>query len=141
MDFIKEFKTFAMRGNVVDMAIGIIVGGAFGKIVTSLVNDVIMPPIGLLVDGKDFTKFKIILNQAVVGENGKIIKEAVSINHGVFINTTVNFLIIAVTVFMFIKLINRLKRKEETTPVTPAAPPQPSNEEQLLIEIRDLLKK
>ncbi|MBZ0243523.1 MAG: large-conductance mechanosensitive channel protein MscL [Bacteroidales bacterium] len=141
MDIIKEFKSFAMRGNVVDMAIGIIIGGAFGKIVTSLVNDVIMPPIGLLVDGKDFTKFKITISQAVVGEKGEIIKEAVSINHGVFINTAVNFLIIAITVFMFIKLINKLKRKEEATPVAPASPPPPSNEEKLLSEIRDLLKK
>ncbi|MCK9450743.1 MAG: large-conductance mechanosensitive channel protein MscL [Bacteroidales bacterium] len=138
---IKEFKTFAMRGNVLDMAIGIVIGGAFTKIVTSLVNDVIMPPIGLLLDGKDFTKFKIILSQAVEGENGEIIKQAVSINYGILVNTFVNFLIIAATVFMFIKLMNQLKRKEEAKPAAPAAPPPPSNEEKLLSEIRDLLKK
>jgi len=141
MSIIKEFKTFAMRGNVLDMAIGIVIGGAFTKIVTSLVNDVIMPPIGLLLDGKDFTKFKIILSQAVEGENGEIIKQAVSINYGILVNTFVNFLIIAATVFMFIKLMNQLKRKEEAKPAAPAAPPPPSNEEKLLSEIRDLLKK
>ena len=141
MNIIKEFKTFAMRGNVVDMAIGIVIGGAFTKIVNSLVNDIIMPPLGLLIDGKDFTKFKIILSQAVENENGEIIKQAVSINYGVIINTTVNFLIIAATVFMFIKLMNRMKRKEEAKPTAPAAPPPPSNEEKLLSEIRDLLKK
>jgi large conductance mechanosensitive channel len=141
MSIIKEFKTFAMRGNVVDMAIGIVIGGAFTKIVNSLVNDIIMPPLGLLIDGKDFTKFKFILSQAVENENGEIIKQAVSINYGVIINTTVNFLIIAATVFMFIKLMNRMKRKEEAKPTAPAAPPPPSNEEKLLSEIRDLLKK
>jgi len=141
MNIIKEFKTFAMRGNVVDMAIGIVIGGAFTKIVNSLVNDIIMPPLGLLIDGKDFTKFKIILSQAVENENGEIIKQAVSINYGVIINTTVNFLIIAATVFMFIKIMNQMKRKEEAKPTAPAAPPSPSNEEKLLSEIRDLLKK
>ncbi len=141
MGMLKEFKTFAMRGNVVDMAVGFIIGAAFGKIVTSLVNDVIMPPIGLLLDGKDFTKFKITLSQAVLGDEGEVLKQAVNINYGMFVNTIINFLIVAFTVFIFIRIINKMKRKEETQPAAPQAPPPPSNEEKLLSEIRDLLKK
>ena len=125
MSFLKEFKTFAMRGNVVDMAVGIIIGGAFGKIVSSLVSDIIMPPIGLLIGGVKFESLKIVL------------KHAHSINYGNFINTALDFLIIAFSIFLFVKLINSMKRKEETKP-TP--PPAPSKEEQLLTEIRDLLK-
>ncbi len=126
MKLIQEFKTFAMKGNVVDMAVGIIIGAAFGKIVTSLVNDVIMPPIGMLVGGIDFGGLSIAL------------KEGVVIKYGMFINTIIDFTIVAFAIFMMIKAINRLKKKEEEKP---AAPAKPSDEVLLLSEIRDLLKK
>jgi large conductance mechanosensitive channel len=133
----KEFKQFAMKGNVVDLAVGIIIGSAFGKIVSSIVNDIIMPPIGALVGGVDFTDLKIILKAASVDDVGKAVS-AVTLNYGNFIQTTIDFLIIAFAVFMMIKAMNRMKKKEETAP---SAPPKPSNEEVLLTEIRDLLKK
>ncbi len=126
---LKEFKEFAMRGNVVDMAVGIIIGGAFDKIVSSLVSDVIMPPIGMLMGNMDFSDLAIALG---TGE------EAASINYGVFINTVLDFLIIAFAIFMLIKGLNTLKRKEEEKP---KEPPKPSAEEVLLTEIRDLLAK
>ena len=126
MSLITEFKTFAMKGNVVDLAVGIIIGGAFGKIVSSLVNDVIMPPIGLLVGGLDFKNLSINLT------------EQVKINYGAFINTVIDFVIVAFAIFMMIKAINKFKKKEEETP---AAPPKPSEEVVLLTQIRDLLKK
>ena len=126
---LKEFKEFAMRGNVVDMAVGIIIGAAFGKIVSSLVNDVIMPPIGMLMGGMDFSNLAIALGE---GEG------AASINYGVFINTVLDFLIVAIAIFMVIKAMNTMKKKEEEKP---AAPPKPSKEEELLTEIRDLLAK
>ena len=138
MGMIKEFKEFAMRGNVVDMAVGIIIGGAFGKIVSSFVADVIMPPIGLLIGGVDFTNLKFILKDAVVDAAGAVTVESVSINYGNFIQTTIDFIIIAFAIFMVIKGMNSMKKKEE---VAPAAPPAPSKEETLLTEIRDLLKK
>ena len=138
MGMIKEFKEFAMRGNVVDMAIGIIIGAAFGKIVSSLVADVVMPPLGLLIGGVDFTSLKLTLKEAVVDAAGTVTSEAVSINYGNFIQTTFDFIIIAFAIFMVIKGMNSLKKKEEATP---AAPPAPSKEEVLLTEIRDLLKK
>jgi len=137
MSFFKEFKTFAMRGNVVDMAIGIIIGSAFGKIVSSLVSDIIMPPIGLFIGGVRFQNLKIILKQAHTDATTGKITEAVSINYGNFISTALDFLIIAFAIFLLVKLINRLKRKEEAQPVPP---PAPTKEEQLLTEIRDLLK-
>lgn len=138
MKILNEFKTFAMRGNVVDMAVGVIIGGAFGKIVTSVVNDIIMPPIGVLMGGVDFKDLKLVIQQAQTdATTGEIIKEAVSINYGNFINITLDFLIIAFSIFLIIKTINSFKKKEETKP-TP--PPTPSKEEQLLTEIRDLLK-
>ncbi len=141
MSFIQEFKTFAMKGNVVDMAVGIIIGGAFGKIVSSLVSDIIMPPIGLLIGGVKFDNLKIVLKHAHLDEATGKMTEAVSINYGNFIGTTLDFLIIAFSIFLFIKMINSLKRKEETTATpTPAAPPAPTKEEELLTEIRDLLK-
>jgi len=127
----KEFKTFAMKGNMVDMAVGIIIGAAFGKIVASLVNDVIMPPIGLLVGGVKFTELKLTLKQAV-GEQA-----AVTLNYGNFIQTAVDFLIVAFAIFLMVKAINSMKRKEEAAP---AAPPAPPKQEVLLAEIRDLLK-
>ncbi len=136
MSMIKEFKTFAMRGNVMDMAIGIIIGGAFGKIISSFVNDVLMPPIGMLIGGVDFGNLKLTLKQAVV--QGEEVVEAVTLNYGAFANTVIDFLIIAFAIFLVIKGINSMKKKEEEVPV---APPAPSNEEKLLAEIRDLLKK
>ena len=139
MGFIKEFKAFALKGNVMDMAVGVIIGGAFGKIVTSLVNDVIMPPIGLLVGGVDFTDLKLTLKKAVV-EAGAEITPAVTWNYGAFIQQVVDFTILAFCVFMMVKIMNKLLRKEEKKAVTPPAPPAPSKEELLLTEIRDLLK-
>jgi large conductance mechanosensitive channel len=127
----KEFKEFAMRGNVVDMAVGIIIGAAFGKIISSLVNDVIMPPIGMLLGGIDFSNFMLTLKEAM----GEV--PAVTLNYGVFINTVIDFLIIAFVIFMVIKGMNRMKRKQEEEP---AAPPAPTKEQTLLTEIRDLLK-
>lgn len=138
MSMMKEFRDFAMRGNVVDLAVGVIIGGAFGKIVGSFVNDVLMPPIGMLVGGVDFTDIKIPLKEESVNEAGETIA-AVSINIGNFIQFTVDFLIIAFAVFMMIKAINSTKKKEAAAP--PPAPPAPSKEEVLLTEIRDLLKK
>jgi large conductance mechanosensitive channel len=137
MKIVQEFKEFAMKGNVMDMAIGIIIGAAFGKIVSSLVNDVLMPPLGVLIGGVDFTSLKIDLVKASVDEAGNAIK-AVTINYGNFIQTAIDFLIIAFVIFMLIKGMNRMKKKEE---VTPSAPPAPTKEETLLTEIRDLLKK
>ena len=131
MSFIKEFREFAMRGNVMDMAVGIIIGVAFGKIVSSLVNDIIMPPIGFILGGVDFTDLKASM---IVGGS----EEPVTINYGTFVQTTIDFLLIAFAIFLMIKAINSLKKKEEAAP---AAPPEPSAEEKLLTEIRDLLKK
>ncbi|MCB8995368.1 MAG: large-conductance mechanosensitive channel protein MscL [Bacteroidales bacterium] len=137
MSLLKEFKQFAMKGNVVDLAVGIIIGAAFGKIVSSVVNDIIMPPIGALVGGVDFTDLKLVIKAASVDDAGNAVA-AVTMNYGNFVQTTIDFLIIAFAVFMIIKAINRMKRKEEAAP---SAPPKPSNEEVLLTEIRDLLKK
>ena len=132
MSMMKEFKEFAMRGNVVDMAVGIVIGAAFGKIIASLVNDIIMPPIGMLLGGIDFSNLSWIIKEAADGA------EAVIIKYGAFINTIIEFLIVAFAIFMVIKAMNSMKKKEETKP---AAPPAPSKEEVLLTEIRDLLKK
>ena len=137
MGMIKEFKDFAMRGNVVDMAVGIVIGGAFGKIVSSFVADVLMPPIGILLGGTDFSSLSLTLQEAIV-EGGEVVKEAVSINYGAFINTVIDFIIIAFAIFMVIKGMNAAKKKEEEAP---PAPPEPSKEEVLLTEIRDLLRK
>jgi large conductance mechanosensitive channel len=130
----KEFKEFAMRGNVVDLAVGVIIGAAFGKIVTSLVNDVIMPPIGYLTGGIDFKNLKVLIK---AGDPTKKIAD-VTINYGNFINTVIEFLIVAFCIFMIVKAINSLKKPEEAAP---AADPAPSNEEVLLTQIRDLLAK
>lgn len=132
MSMMSEFKKFAMRGNVVDMAVGIVIGGAFGKIVSSFVNDVLMPPIGMLMGGVDFKDLAIVLKDAV-GETA-----AVTVNYGMFIQTVLDFLIIAFAIFMVVKAMNNMKKKEEAAP---AAPPKPSAEEVLLTEIRDALKK
>ena len=130
MGFVDEFKKFALRGNVVDMAVGIIIGGAFGKIVSSLVADVIMPPVGLLVGGVDFSNLAITLKQASGGA------AAVTLNYGKFVQSVFDFLIIAVAIFALIKIMNTLKTKEE-----PVAPPPPPQQEVLLAEIRDILRQ
>ena len=135
--FITEFKEFAVKGNVIDMAVGVIIGGSFGKIVTSLVNDVIMPVIGKITGGISFTDLKYELTAAVI-ENGEEVTPAVSLNYGQFIQNVVDFLIIAFCIFLMIKGIMKLKKKKEEEP---AAPPAPSKEEVLLTEIRDLLKE
>ena len=139
----QEFKKFAIKGNVMDMAVGIIIGAAFGSIVSSFVADVIMPPIGLLLGGVDFSNMFLVLKDgakaAAPYASLAVAKEAgaVTLNIGVFINTIINFLIIAFAIFMVVKWINSLKKKEEEAP---SEPPKPSNEEVLLGEIRDLLK-
>jgi large conductance mechanosensitive channel len=135
MSIVKEFKEFAMRGNVIDLAVGVIIGGAFGKIVSSFVSDIVMPPLGILIGGVDFKDLAFILKAA----EGEV--AAVTLNYGMFIQNVFDFLIIAFAIFMAVKGINKLKKKEEEAPAAPAAPPAPTNEEKLLAEIRDLLKK
>ncbi len=136
---LQEFKKFALRGNVMDMAVGIIIGGAFGKIITSLVGDILMPPIGKLLGGVDFTNLFIVLGKGTYPslEAAKAAGVA-TINYGVFINTVINFIIVAFSIFMLIKAMNVAKKKEAEAPAAPAAPPR---EEILLTEIRDLLAK
>jgi|SRR5690554_2168956 len=136
MGIIKEFKEFAVKGNVVDLAVAVIIGGAFGRIVTSFVDDIIMPPLGMLLGGVDFSDLKWVFREAYLDPAGVEIS-AVSLNYGSFIQTVVDFLIIAAAIFMAVRGINSLKRKEEAKP---AAPPAPSKEELLLAEIRDILK-
>jgi len=136
-----EFKQFAMRGNVLDMAVGIIIGGAFGKIVSSIVSDVIMPPVGLLVGGVNFTDLKITIKQQILDAAGTVIAPAVTINYGNFIQVTFDFIIIAFAIFMLINGMNNINRKKEAAPAAPATPPPPPEDIQLLKEIRDLLKK
>lgn len=136
-NILQEFKKFAMRGNVVDMAVGIIIGGAFGKIVSSVVADIIMPAVGLLVGGVNFSDLKIVLKHAVM-DGDKVITPAVSINYGNFLQVTFDFIIIAFSIFMLIKGINALNRKKEEAPAAPAPPPA---DVQLLTEIRDLLRE
>ena len=131
MSMMSEFKEFAMKGNVVDLAVGVIIGSAFGKIVSSLVNDVLMPPIGMLMGGVDFSQ-KAILLKAAEGD-----KPAVLLNYGLFVNSVIDFVIVAFVIFMVIKQMNRLKKE---APPAPAAPPEPTAEEKLLTQIRDLLK-
>ncbi|MCG3167184.1 MAG: Large-conductance mechanosensitive channel [Bacteroidia bacterium] len=138
MSVVKEFRDFAMRGNVVDLAVGVVIGGAFGKIVSSLVSDVIMPPIGLALGGVNFTDIKVTLKDAILDAAGAVTAPAVTLNIGTFIQTVFDFTIIAFAIFMIVKLMNAAKKKEEAAP---AAPPAPSKEEVLLTEIRDLLKK
>ena len=143
--FMGEFKTFIARGNVMDMAVGVIIGGAFGKISTSLVNDVIMPLISVLTGGVDFSNWKIVLKAAVAGADGVIdASTEIAIRYGAFLATILDFLIIAFAVFLMLKAINgfhdKLKKAEEEAPAKEPAPPEPSNEEKLLTEIRDLLK-
>lgn len=139
MKALKDFKEFAMRGNVVDLAVGVIIGGAFGKIVASLVADVIMPPIGLLVGGVNFTDLKLEMKPAEVIDG--VEKAAVTLNYGSFLQVTFDFIIVAFAIFMFIKLINKMNRKKVEAPAAPAPPPAPTKEEVLLAEIRDILKE
>ncbi len=133
MSVLKEFKEFALKGNVVDMAVGIIIGGAFGTIVASLVKDVIMPPIGLMLGGVDFSDIKIPLKGAAAG------RDAVTMNIGTFLNNVISFLIVALAVFMLVKAVNELRKRFETE--TPRAPPAPPQSEVYLKEIRDALVK
>ena len=140
MSFVKEFREFAVKGNVVDMAVGIIIGAAFGKIVTSLVNDVVMPPIGLLMGNADFSDLFVNLS---MGQTFASVAEAEAagapiIKYGMFINTVLDFVIVAFAIFLLIRALNRLKRKQEAAP--PPPPPAPTAEEKLLAEIRDLLR-
>jgi len=134
---ISEFKEFAMRGNVIDLAVGVVIGGAFGKIVTSLVDKVIMPPIGMLIGNVDFSNLAWTLAPAKIGADGKEIP-AVVLGYGDFINTLIQFIIVAFAIFMLVKVVNRLSRKKEEAP---AAPPEPSEEVLLLRQIRDSLNK
>ncbi|GAB1475774.1 large-conductance mechanosensitive channel protein MscL [Bacillota bacterium] len=136
---IKEFKEFALKGNVMDMAVGVVIGGAFGKIVTSLVQDIMMPILGFLTAGMDFTDLKIVLSQAHINEAGEEVAEA-AIMYGNFIQISIDFIIIAFSIFIAVKMINKLRRKQETVREEPAAPAAPG-ETELLAEIRDLLKE
>lgn len=138
--FFSEFKDFAMRGNVLDMAVGVVVGGAFGKITTSLVNDIIMPFISILTGGVDFTAWKWILKAAVTDAEGAVVSPEVAVNFGSLVSVVLDFIIVAFVIFLLVKGVNKLhKKKEEPAPEVPAAPPAPTAEE-LLSEIRDLLK-
>jgi len=137
MKFLDDFKAFAMRGNVLDMAVGVIIGGAFGKIVSSLVADIIMPPLGLVIGGVNFSELTWEMKSAVL-DGSTVVTPAVTLNYGNFLQTAFDFLIIAFSIFMFIKLISNFAKKKEEAP---AAPPPPSKEEALLTEIRDLLKE
>ncbi|MBX3129953.1 MAG: large-conductance mechanosensitive channel protein MscL [Polyangiaceae bacterium] len=132
MSIVKEFKEFAVKGNVIDLAVGVIIGAAFGKIVSSFVADIVTPPLGALTGGVDFRDLELVIQQAE-GE-----KAAVALKYGTFLQATFDFLIVAVAIFFMVKMINRLKRKEEAAP---AAPPEPTEQEKLLAEIRDLLKE
>ena len=143
MSIVKEFKEFAMRGNIVDMAVGIIIGSAFGKIISSFVSDVLMPPMGMAIGRVDVKDFKLVLLKAApaVMDGGQVVKQAVNevaLKYGMFIQTIIDFLIVAFCIFLVIKVMNRLKKKEESRPVEP---PAPSKEEILLSEIRDLLRE
>lgn len=137
MGILQEFKDFAMKGNVVDMAVGVIIGGAFGKIVTSLVADVIMPPIGAILGGVNFSDLAVTIQAASKTAEGVVIP-AVVVSYGKFLQTVIDFTIVAAAIFLMIKILSSFKKKAEETP---EAPPAPSNEEVLLAEIRDLLKK
>ena len=147
--FMNEFKAFIARGNVVDMAVGVIIGGAFGNISKSLVNDVVMPVVSMLTGGLNFESWKLVLKEAVVNAEGVVETAEVAMNFGLFLSTIVDFLITAFAIFCVIKAINTMRAKAEAAkekeapaePETPPAPPEPSNEEKLLMEIRDLLRE
>lgn len=134
----KDFKEFAMKGNVVDLAIAVVIGGAFGKIVTSLVNDIIMPIIGVLTGGINFSDKKVVLSSSVLDATGKVVKPENDLTYGVFIQAVIMFLLIAFSIFIVMRAFVKLQKKKEEAPAPPA---EPSNEEKLLTEIRDLLKR
>lgn len=134
MRFFEEFKKFAVKGNVIDLAVGIVIGSAFGAITTSLVKDIIMPPLGLVISKVDFSRLKVVLKEAVV-ENGEVIAPAVSIDYGLFLQAVFNFIIIAFAIFLLVRTINRVREKEAAKPAPPV-----NKEQQLLAEIRDILK-
>ena len=138
--FFEEFKQFAMRGNVIDLAVGVVIGGAFGKITTSLVNDIIMPFISILTGGIDFSDWKWVLKEAVLNADGTEAAAAISVNFGNLVAVILDFIIIAFAIFCMIKGLNKLQRKKEEERAAPPAPPEPSAEEKLLTEIRDLLR-
>ena len=138
MSLMSEFKTFAMRGNVVDLAVGVVIGAAFGKIVSSLVDGIVMPPLGLLIGGVNFSDLAVTLKEAVMAADGTVAAPAVMLKYGAFLQTVFDFTIVAFAIFMVIKAMNSMQKKAEEAP---AAPPEPSKEEKLLTEIRDLLKK
>jgi large conductance mechanosensitive channel len=138
MGILKEFRDFAARGNVVDLAVGLVIGTAFGKIVTSLVNDVIMPPVGMVINGVKFSDIKYTIKDAVTDASGKVVSEAVTLNIGNFLQTIFDFIIIAFAVFIVVKAYNRLRKKEAQEPATA---PAPTREEALLIEIRDAIRE
>jgi large conductance mechanosensitive channel len=139
MGIVKEFKEFAVKGNVLDMAVGVVIGGAFGKIVSSLVGDVIMPLVSILTGGVNFTHWKLVLKQAVM-DGSTVVKPEISVNYGSFIQVVIDFVLIALSIFCVIKGINAFRKKKEAEPAT-APPPSPSEEVLLLREIRDALKK
>ncbi|MDE7469883.1 MAG: large-conductance mechanosensitive channel protein MscL [Paramuribaculum sp.] len=143
MAFFKEFKEFAVKGNVIDMAVGVIVGAAFGKIVSSLVDDIIMPLVGVATGGMNFTDYKLVIQKAVM-DGQEVIKPEVTMNWGAWIQTIVDFIIVAFCIFIAIKFINNMRRDkaaEEAAAAEPAPAPEPTKEEQLLTEIRDLLQQ
>ena len=135
---LKEFKDFISKGNVLDLAVGLIMATYFGAIIKSLVNDIIMPPVGKMLDGVDFNELKYVISEAVMNAEGEVETAEVAVNYGAFINTIITFILVAFCVFTVVKAYNNMKKKEEEAPATP---PAPSNQEVLLGEIRDLLKK
>lgn len=138
MSLMKEFKDFAMKGNVVDLAVAVVIGAAFGKIVSSLVNDIIMPIVGVLTGGINFSDKKVILHPAILDAAGKVLKPENAITYGAFIQAIIDFLIVAFAIFMAIKALSNMQKKKEEAPAPP--PPEPTATEKLLGEIRDLLK-
>ncbi len=136
MGFITEFKEFAMRGNVIDLAVGVVIGGAFGKIISSLVNDVVMPVIGRMLGGVNFAELAVVLTPAQLGTDGKEVAAAVLLRYGAFIQSIIDFALIALAIFMAIKVINRMQRRKEEAP----APTVPAEDIVLLTEIRDALR-
>ena len=138
--FMEEFKSFAMRGNVIDLAVGVVIGGAFGKITTSVVNDIIMPAVSILTGGINFSEWKLVLKEADLDEAGAEVAAAISINYGNLISVILDFVIIAFAVFCMVKAINKLHKKPEEAPAEEPVP-EPSAEDKLLTEIRDLLKE
>ena len=135
----EKFKKFAFKGNVIDMAVGVIIGGAFGKIVSSLVSDLIMPLLGMLTGGVDFSTLKLVMSPAVLDDAGNVVKEEAAVLYGSFIQNVIDFFLIAISIFLFIKLISKLHRKKKEEPAPEPVPAKPTTED-LLIEIRDLMK-